>query len=103
MVRPAGYTLDPVSNTAAPILGLRGFLDIDDHWNISLHGDGGGWGVDDVKVTLQAEFLAGYRWHFDRRDFNLMVGYKALGVDSENELDTDLILHGPVLKLGFEF
>lgn len=102
-VRPAGYRLDPVSNIAAPILGLRGYLDIDDHWNMSLYGDGGGWGVDDMKLTWQAEFLAGYRWHFDWTDFNLMVGYKALAVDSENELDTDVILHGPVLKLGFEF
>ena len=71
---------------------------------MSLIGDGGGWGVDGMNVTWQAELLAGYRWHLAKLDLNLLVGYKGLGIDnSGDELDVDLILHGPVIKLGFEF
>ncbi len=101
---PLERRLDPTSNTAAPILGLRGFLDIDDDWNLSFVGDGGGFGVDDLDVTWQAELLGGRRFHFSKLDLNLMIGYKGLGWDhSGGELQADLILHGPVLKLGFEF
>jgi hypothetical protein len=102
-ILPAGRFRHPTSNTVAPILGLRAFLDINDHWNMSFHGDGGGWGVDDLDLTWQAELLAGYRWHFSRLDFNLLVGYKGLGWQAINELSTDFVIHGPVLKLGFEF
>ena len=103
-VRPTSVELDPTSNTAAPIIGLRAFLDIDENWNMAFTGDGGGFGVDDLDVTWQAELLGGYRFHLSRFDFNMMVGYKGLGMDhAGDELDTDLVLHGPVLKLGLEF
>ena len=103
-VHPVERNLDPTSNTAAPVLGLRGFLDIDDHWNLSFVGDGGGFGVDDLRATWQAELLGGRRFHFSKLDLNLMIGYKGVGFDhSGDQLRTDLIIHGPVLKLGFEF
>lgn len=97
-------TFHPTSNTAAPILGLRGFLDMTDNWNISFAGDGGGFGVDNMDVTWQAELLGGYRFHHSRFDLNLMIGYKGVGLkNGDDGIDTDLILHGPVLKLGVEF
>jgi hypothetical protein len=97
--------LQPRVKTAAPVLGLRGFLDINDRWNLSFVGDGGGFGVDGMHSTWQAELLGGYRFHpFSKLDLNLMVGYKGLGIDhSGAAVGTDLIFHGPVLRLGSEF
>jgi hypothetical protein len=97
----------PTSNAAAPILGLRAFLDIDEHWNMSFAADGGGFGVDSVDVTWHAELMAGYRFRLlTKADFNLLVGYKAVGVDvrsGSKDIETDLIYHGPVLSIGADF
>lgn len=108
LVRPTpnNRVFAPASDAAAPILGLRAFLDIDDHWNLSFIGDGGGFGVDGVQTTWQAELLGGYRFHLKYTDFGLLVGYKAVGFDLQSatkEIDGNLIYHGPVLKLAFEF
>jgi hypothetical protein len=100
-------TLYPTSHNASPILGLRGFLDIDEHWNFQFVGDGGGFGVDDVDVTWLAEAAVGYRIrYFKRADVNILVGYKGVGVDvrsSGEPIEIDLSFHGPVLKVGVEF
>ena len=95
----------PRVRTAVPILGLRGFIDINDRWNISFVGDGGGFGVDGMNKTWQAELLGGYRFHpTSKLDLNLMIGYKGLGIDQSSEqIETHVVFHGPVLKLGFEF
>ena len=66
-------------------------------------------GVDGMDVTWLAELSAGYRFRFQRWggwDLNILAGYKAVGVDvksSTKDIETDLIYHGPVLKLGVEF
>jgi len=100
-------SITPTLSTAAPVLGLRGFLDIDEHWNASFVGDGGGFGVDGMEVTWQAELLGGYRFRdlfSGRFDLNLSIGYKGLGIDHRGKaIELDVIFHGPVLKLGFEF
>ena len=98
--------LTPVSHSAAPILGLRGFLDIDEHWHMSFVGDGGGFGVDGVEKTWQAELLAGYRFRLKYTDLGVLIGYKGVGVDVERDtkdIEGDLIYHGPALKLALEF
>jgi len=109
-LKPVRPNLDPAFiqprlKTAAPVLGLRGFLDITDRWNLSFVGDGGGFGVDGMNHTWQAELLAGYRFHpFSKLDLNTMIGYKGVGIDhSGKAIEADLIFHGPVLKLGCEF
>ena len=104
-VDPVDRLLQPTLNTAAPILGLRGFVDINDRWNVSFVGDGGGFGVDGMHSTWQAELLGGYRFHpFSKLDLNLGVGYKGVGIDhSDGTVQVDIILHGPVLRLGLEF
>jgi hypothetical protein len=102
-----GGSFAPVSHTAAPILGLRGFLDINEHWNLSFAGDGGGFGVDGLDVTWLGEAMVGYRFRFfQNADFNVMVGYKGVGVDVKSgtkDIESDLTFHAPVLKVGVEF
>jgi hypothetical protein len=96
---------EPTLSTAAPVLGVRGFLDVGEHWNLSFVGDGGGFGVDGMNHTWQAELLGGYRFHyFSKLDLNLMIGYKGLGIDHSGvAVEADLIMHGPVLRFGCEF
>lgn len=103
---PNDRVLTPASNSAAPVLGLRGFVDFDEHWNLLFAGDGGGFGVDGMDVTWLGELQGGYRFRFKSWDLNVLVGYKAVAVDishAEEEVRGDLIFHGPVLRFGGEF
>jgi hypothetical protein len=103
-VDPGPRTLAPRLNTAAPILGLRGFVDINKRWNLSFLGDGGGFGVSGMERTWQAELLGGYRWSFSKFILNVMIGYKGLGMKQTGQpIAVDLIMHGPELKLAIEF
>ena len=98
--------LSPTLNTAAPVLGLRGFVDFDEHWNLFFGGDGGGFGVDGMDVTWLGELQGGYRFRLKRFDFNVTAGYKAVGVDvaaTGKDIATDIIFHGPILRFGAEF
>jgi hypothetical protein len=103
---PKDGNLAPTLHTAAPVLGMRGFVDFDQHWHLLFVGDGGGFGVDGMERTWLAELQGGYRFRFKHWDFGLLVGYKAVGValkSSEKAIGGDFIFHGPVLRLGAEF
>jgi hypothetical protein len=45
----------------SPIIGLRTFWDLDEHWNLSIEGDYGGFGMNDSYNSWQAVGLIGYR------------------------------------------
>jgi hypothetical protein len=64
-------------NSVVPIIGLRTFWDLDEHWNLRVEGDYGGFGVDDNRRTWQAVGLIGYRWRGWGTSWNLQVGYRA--------------------------
>ena len=64
-------------NSVSPIIGLRTFWDLDEHWNLRVEGDYGGFGVDDNRRTWQAVGLIGYRWRGWGTSWNLQVGYRA--------------------------
>ncbi|MBW2419569.1 MAG: hypothetical protein JRH19_13555, partial [Deltaproteobacteria bacterium] len=96
----------PALNTAAPVLGLRGFVDFNEHWNLLFTGDGGGFGVDGMESTWLAELQGGYRFRFKSWDLNVMAGYKAVGINiasGKKDVAGDFIFHGPLLRLGVEF
>jgi hypothetical protein len=67
---PGPRTLTPTLHTAAPVLGMRGFVDFDEHWYLLFTGDGGGFGVDGMKLTWLAELQGGYRFRFKRGDIS---------------------------------
>jgi len=77
-----------------------------EHWLLSLHGDGGGFGVGS-EVDLNAAVTLDWRM---ARHFGLTLGYGALyfrlqdsWVDStriEKSLELGTTLHGPIL--GFK-
>jgi hypothetical protein len=105
---PNDLVFTPALNSVSPVLGMRGFVDFDEHWNLLFAGDGGGFGVDGMDVTWLGELQGGYRFRFKSWDLNVLVGYKAVAVDAssgdEDEgIGGDLIFHGPVLRFGAEF
>jgi hypothetical protein len=62
--------------------------------------------VDAIEVTWLAELQGGYRFRFQRWDLNVLVGYKAVGLDlasGAKDIEGNFIFHGPVLKLAAEF
>ena len=103
---PNDRVLNPALNTVAPVLGLRSFVDFDQHWNLLFSADGGGFGVDSMESTWLAELQGGYRFRYKSWDLNLMAGYKAVGLNvasDKKDIAGDFIFHGPVLRIGGEF
>ncbi len=45
-----------------PIIGLNTLWNLTEHWNFSLTGDYGGFGVDSNEQTWKVEAMVGYRW-----------------------------------------
>ena len=68
------------ASTYVPIIGLRTFWDLTEHWNLHFEGDYGGFGVDDNHQTWHALGLVGYRWPGWGAHWNLQVGYRQLRI-----------------------
>ena len=67
-------------STYEPIIGLRTFWDLTEHWNLHFEGDFGGFGVDDNHSTWHVLGLVGYRWPGWGVHWNLQAGYRQLRV-----------------------
>ena len=92
-------------SSQVPVLGMRAFIDLTEHWNLEFIGDYGGWGVDNNHQTWQGAAYLGYRWPGWGAHWNLQVGYRAMrlfelrqGVDS---ISTDV--RGANITFGVEF
>ncbi len=70
-------TIDSFSNYV-PIIGLNTFWNLTEHWNFSLMGDYGGFGVDSNEQTWKVEAMVGYRWRGWGVGWNAQVGYRAM-------------------------
>ena len=92
-------------SSQVPVLGMRAFIDLTEHWNLEFIGDYGGWGVDDNHQTWQGAAYLGYRWPGWGAHWNLQVGYRAMrlfelrqGVDS-----ISMDVRGANITFGVEF
>jgi len=89
-----------------PLAGLTFRFDLArGHVPILVRGDFGGWGVGST-IAWAATASVGYRWLLRRLDIGLDLAYRALGPDYSNEskgVGWDVIMHGPVLAIVFEF
>jgi hypothetical protein len=90
-----------------PIVGLRAKMYFTRKFNLSLHGDVGGFGASDNSSDLswQAAGTLGYDF---TRHFSAFLGYRALSVDKDsgsgpNAKGVDTILHGFLLALDFHW
>ena len=98
--RPSGGDL----SSAVPAVGLRSFIDLDEHWNLQFQGDYGGFGVDDNHQTWQAVGLIGYRWPGWGAHWNLQVGYRAMRLfDLRRAADIIMDARGANIVFGVEF
>jgi hypothetical protein len=91
-----------------PVIGARTIWDLSEHWNITLFGDIGGFGVGS-DFTWQAAGLVGYRFGlFGNDDARVLAGYRALYQDYKdgsgaNKFEWDMTLYGPILALAVQF
>lgn len=92
-----------------PLIGARAFFDFSEHWNLSLQGDVGGFGIGS-DFTWGAMGTIGYRFRLFSEENNARAaaGYRAIYQDysegsGNNRFEWDVTLHGPILGLVIEF
>ncbi len=86
-----------------PIVGLRVGAELDNHWQLALRGDVGGFGVGS-EFSWQTIALLGYQWHMKGWNLSAYLGFRALSQDYENGgFEWDMIAYGPFLGVAFEF
>ncbi|GAB6193980.1 hypothetical protein [Desulfocastanea catecholica] len=79
------------------IIGLRGAINLGEHWYIPYHGD---IGTGDSDLTWQLFTGIGYRFSWG----NIRLGYRYLKYEQdEDKALQDLELSGPVVGVGFRF
>ena len=79
------------------IVGIRGAIDLNEHWYLSYYADIGAGGSD-----LTYQVLAGIGYHYDWFDVKLIYRYLAYEFDDTKLLE-DVSLNGPLLGLGVRF
>jgi hypothetical protein len=100
---PESTTVD-LSNYV-PVIGLRTFWDLTEHWNLRIEGDYGGFGVDDNHETYNFLGLIGYRFRGWGVGWNIQAGDRALRLLDlrKNNADLKVDAHGPMVALAIEF
>lgn len=87
-----------------PFLGARFGADLSEHWRTEIRGDVGGFGIDGSDFSWQAAAVIGYRWDFSNWSLTAFGGYRALSQDfSDGGFGWDMIVHGPIIGVGFSF
>jgi hypothetical protein len=85
-----------------PVVGARLVAECGKHWVFQLRADVGGFGVG-TDLSWQLNGSVSYWFN---RNFFMTLGYKALGIDLDDDSGNDRItldgvLHGPYLGVGF--
>ncbi len=79
------------------IVGLRGAINLGEHWYIPYHGD---IGTGESDLTWQLFAGIGYRFDWG----NIRLGYRYLSYEQDDDkLLRELEISGPVLGVGFTF
>ena len=100
---PESTTVD-LSNYV-PVIGLRTFWDLTEHWNLRIEGDYGGFGVDDNHETYNFLGLIGYRFRGWGVGWNIQAGYRTMRLLDlrKNNADLKVDAYGPMVALAIEF
>jgi len=92
-----------------PLVGVRAFFDLSEHWMLSLHGNVGGFGVGS-DITWETLGGIGYRFRLFSKENNARAvgGYRAVHQDytdgsGNDKFEWDVTLHGPILGLVIGF
>jgi hypothetical protein len=98
-VEVGGVDADASESWIDPWVGARGRRALGGGWALTASGDVGGFGVGS-DFTWPAAPYAGWsagRWRID-------LGYRALSVEfDDDDLDTELLAHGPIVGVGVRF
>jgi hypothetical protein len=98
-VETGGEDADASEAWIDPWVGARGGRALGGGWSLTAFGDVGGFGIGS-DFTWQAAAYAGWssgRWRID-------FGYRALSVEfDDDDLDTELLAHGPIVGVGVRF
>jgi hypothetical protein len=100
---PFGTTID--ASSYVPVIGLRLFSDLGEHWNLHFLGDYGGFGVGGNHQVWQGVGLLGYRWGGWGLGWNLQAGYRGQGLLDLKRNGNTLkeVAYGPNVVLSAEF
>jgi hypothetical protein len=100
-------TIGGTEDWVEPIVGGQIGLQINDKWSVDLHGNVGGFGIDNASdLSWRLGLIVGYRVN-DR--LTLLAGYQAYGLDYDNgeagrgHMAFDGIQHGPGFGLMLSF
>jgi hypothetical protein len=88
-----------------PVIGLRTFWDLTEHWNLRLDGDYGGFGVDDNHETWNLRGLIGYRFRGWGVGWNIQAGYRRMRLMDlrKDGVDLKIDAYGPIGLFAIEF
>ena len=98
-VEIGGADADAEESWIDPWIGARGDVPIGGSWSVRGGADVGGFGVGSDFTWQALGFLAwsSTSWRFD-------LGYRALSLRfDDDDLDTELLAHGPILGVAFTF
>ena len=102
----ASRTFRPEVKFIAPVVGVRTFWDITEHWNLRAEGDYGGFDTDHLKETWNILGRVGYRFK-PRKSKNLTInffaGYRYLYARYKKVAELEIAVKGPLIGVAFEF
>lgn len=107
-LNPANFpSREQDKNWIDPLIGAKLDVPIGEHWDLSIWGDVGGFGVSS-DFTWSATGVIGYRFELFHIQSTAYFGYRAIGDDytsgsGNDEFVWDIILHGPILGFTMSF
>jgi hypothetical protein len=103
---PGKRTFNPDIDFIAPVVGVRTFWDVTEHWNFRAEGDYGGFNTDHLKETWNVLGIVGYRFRPKKHKnlaINLFAGYRYLYARYKKVAELEVAVKGPLIGIGFEF
>jgi hypothetical protein len=87
-----------------PVIGGRVGVDLNEKWTLRIRGDIGGFGAGS---DFSWNALGAVNWHFGRK-WDLVLGYRVLGVDYEDgsgsdKFAIDAVFFGPFAAITYRF
>lgn len=96
----AAFSGSDGSTWVDPMIGARARFDIDSSWYLTGWGMVGGFGASS-EIAWDVLGGVGYQWN---EWLSVVAGYRALGVDYENDgFVYDIVQHGPILGVVMRF
>ncbi len=97
-------SLSEEASVVDPIIGVRYKWKIADKWNLNLYGDIGGFGVGSEFTWQTLGIIEFWPW----QHVGFKGGYRALNYEFEDDegatkFELDLLLHGPILGVSFQW